>query len=112
VLPPGWSRIPIRHGTIAEIQKIAGEVPAGIAADRLGERAALLRDQIAGRLAELAEQGRPLGGVDLYLPVSHLHGTAVPASIIVSEGTPPAAGIADPGQAPGISPRPCPAPRP
>jgi hypothetical protein len=101
VVPPGWNRIPIRHGTTAAIQKIAGEVLAGIPADRLGERTALLRDQIAGRLAELAGQARPLGGVDLYLPISHLHGMAVPASIIVSEGTPPAAGIVDPGQVAG-----------
>jgi len=39
--------------------------------------------------------------VDLYLPVSHLHGTAVPASFIVSEGRPPAAGIVDSGQVAG-----------
>jgi hypothetical protein len=95
MVPPGWSRIPIRHGTAAAIREIAENVLAAIPANGPAERAALLRDQIARRLAELAEQARPLGGVDLYLPVAHLRGTAIPAPYIVSEGRPPAAGIVD-----------------
>jgi hypothetical protein len=76
-------------------------VLAAIPAGRAWERAALLHDQVARRLADLAERARPLGGVDLYLPVWHLHGTAVPAAFIVSEGRPPAAGIVDSGQVAG-----------
>jgi hypothetical protein len=101
IVPPGWSRIPVRHGTTAAIQEIADEVLAGIPADAPGEHAAPIKDQIMRRLADLAERARPLGGVDLYLPISHLHGTAIPASFIVSEGRPPAAGIVDPGQLAG-----------
>ncbi len=101
VVPPGWSRIPVRHGTTAAVQEIADEVLAGIPANAPREHAAQIKDQIIRRLAELAERARPLGGVDLYLPISHLHGTAVPASFIVSEGRPPAAGIVDSGQVAG-----------
>jgi hypothetical protein len=101
VLPPGWRRIPIRHGTTSAIREIADEVLAGIRAHGARDRAALLRGQIEHRLNELAKQARPPGGVDLYLPVSHVHGTAIPASFIVSEGTPSAAGIVDPGQVAG-----------
>jgi hypothetical protein len=101
VVPPGWSRIPVRHGTAAAIQEIAAEVLAGIPASRSPEHPALLQDQIARRLTDLADRSRPLGGVDLYLPVLPLHGTAVPASFIVSEGRPPAAGIVDSGQVAG-----------
>jgi hypothetical protein len=101
VLPPGWRRIPIRHGTTSAIQEIADEVLAGIPADGVLDHAALLRDQIEHRLSELAKQVRPLGGVDLYLPILHVHGTAIPASFIVSEGTPSAAGIIDSGEVAG-----------
>jgi hypothetical protein len=101
VVPPGWSRIPIRHGTTAAIQDIADEVLAGISANAPREHGAQIKDQFKRRLADLAERARPLGGVDLYLPISHLHGTAVPASFIVSEGRPPAAGIVDSGQVAG-----------
>jgi hypothetical protein len=101
VAPPGRSRIPVRHGTDAAIQEIADEVLAGIPVNAPGEHAAPIKDQIMRRLAELAERARPLGGVDLYLPVLPLHGTAVPASFIVSEGRPPAAGIVDSGQVAG-----------
>jgi hypothetical protein len=52
-------------------------------------------------LDELAKQARSIGGVDLYLPISYMHGTAVPASFIVSEGMPSAAGIVDSGQVAG-----------
>jgi len=101
VLPPGWRRIPVRHGTTSVIQEIADEVLAGIRADGARDRASLLREQIEHRLDGLAKQARPLGGVDLYLPISHVHGTAIPASFIVSEGTPSAAGIVDSGQVAG-----------
>jgi hypothetical protein len=101
VLPPGWRRIPIRHATTSAIHEIADEVLAGIPAVGAQDRASLLRDQIEHRLGELAKQARALGGVDLYLPISHVHGTAIPASFIVSEGTPSAAGIIDPGQVAG-----------
>ena len=101
VVPPGWTRIPIRHGTAAAIREIAENALAAIPGNRPSGRAAQLRDQIARRLAELAERARPLGGVDLYLPVAHLHRTAVPASFIVSEGRPPAAGIVDPARVAG-----------
>jgi hypothetical protein len=50
------------------------------------------------RLAELARQARRAGGIDLYLPVEPVHGTAVPASFVVASGTPPAPRPVDCGQ--------------
>ncbi len=97
VVPPGWSRIPLRHGTTAAIREIADQVLAATPAEGSKDHAAQLHDQITRRLTELAEQARPLGGVDLYLPLSPVHGAAIPAAFIVCEGRPPAAGIVDPG---------------
>jgi hypothetical protein len=98
VLPPGWRRIPIRHGTAAAIGEIADEVLAVASVNLAPAQAALLRAQIGRRLDEAAGQARAYGGVDLYLPISPVHGTAVPASFIVSEGTPRGGGIVDSGQ--------------
>ena len=102
VLPPGWRRIPIRHGTTLAIQEIADELLAGVPG-RNGVPGQLepFREQIEHRLDELAKQARSLGGVDLYLPTSCVHGTAIPASFIVSEGMPRAAGVVDSGQVAG-----------
>jgi hypothetical protein len=101
VLPPGWRRIPIRHGTGTAIQEIADQVLAAAPEDSPSGQAAAFRAQIEHRLDELAKQARTHGGVDLYLPVSCVHGTAVPASFIVSQGMPPAAGVVDSGQVAG-----------
>jgi hypothetical protein len=37
----------------------------------------------------MARQARSNGGLDLYLPVEYVHGTAVPASFVVSQVTLP-----------------------
>jgi hypothetical protein len=101
VLPPGWRRIPIQHGTPAAVRDIAEEVlrrrPPHITADQVAPQ----RAQLERRLSELAKQARAGGGVDLYLPVVPIHGTPVPASFIVSQGTPLAADVVDPGQVAG-----------
>jgi len=101
VLPPGWRRIPIQHGTRTAIREIADEVlgrrPQHISPDQV----APYRVQIEHRLSELAKKTRTLGGVDLYLPIACAHGTAIPASFIVSEGSPLASGVVDPGQVAG-----------
>jgi len=101
VVPPGWSRIPISHRTTAAIRETTGAVLTALPANTPPERAARLRDQIEQHLAELAEQARTLGGVDLYLPILPMRGTAVPASFLVSEGRPTAAGMVDPAQVTG-----------
>jgi hypothetical protein len=101
VLPPGWRRIPIQQGTSAAVRDIADEVlgrrPPRVSPDQV----APYRVQIERRLSELAKQARACGGVDLYLPVTTVHGTPIPASFIVSQGAPPASEVVDPGQVAG-----------
>lgn len=96
VLPPGWRGIPVRHGTAEAIKKILDEVFG-----RLGKgqsRDALVRHRIEleRRLTAMADRAREKSGIDLYLPVEYVHGTAVPASFVISAGTDGAAGPADP----------------
>jgi hypothetical protein len=85
VLPTGWRRIPVRHGTKAAISDILDEVfaryPKGAARDRVIRH----RVQLEGRLLDMARRARTSGGVDLYLPVEYVHGTAIPASFVVSQ---------------------------
>ena len=103
VLPTGWRRIPVQSGTKAAIR--------GISADVLRRFPEVPRDkltpyriEIERRLSELARQARSAGGLDLYVPVEYVHGTAVPASFVVSQVTLPpgapddATAVADPAE--------------
>jgi len=95
VLPTGWRRIPVQSGTKAAIR--------GISADVLRRFPEVPRDkltpyriEIERRLSELARQARSAGGLDLYVPVEYVHGTAVPASFVVSQVTLPLGAPDDP----------------
>jgi hypothetical protein len=85
VLPPGWARIPVRHGTAAAVRAVVGEalsqVPRSVPRDKL----APYRAEMEGRLREMARQARGNGGVDLYLPVATRDAIPVSASFVVSE---------------------------
>ena len=84
VLPPGWVRIGLRdpRRTEAGVKHALDTAFAGYGRDRVAqvrrEAEQGLRDQVAA--AKKAE------GLDLYLPVTMMHGMAVPASFLVSEG--------------------------
>jgi hypothetical protein len=86
VLPPGWVRIPVRHGTAAAVRAVVDEalkqVPRSIPRDSL----APYRAEMEGRLQEMARQARGRGGVDLYLPAAARGLVPVGASFVVSEG--------------------------
>jgi hypothetical protein len=90
VLPAGWRRIPVRHGSKAAIRGILDEVfarqPAGVSGTSRDE-VIRHRVQLEGRLTGMVRKARSSGGVDLYLPVEYVHGTAVPASFVVSQAT-------------------------
>ena len=101
VLPTGWRRIPVRLGSKAAIRELLDEVfaryPAGASRDRVIKH----RVQLEGRLTDMVRKARSSGGVDLYLPVEYVHGTAVPASFVVSLaalGEPADGGPVDPAQ--------------
>lgn len=101
VLPVGWRRIPVRYGSKAAIRAILDEVfaryPAGASRDRVIRH----RVQLEGRLTDMVRKARSSGAVDLYLPVEYVHGTAIPASFVVSQATldePADGGPVDPAQ--------------
>jgi hypothetical protein len=101
VLPPGWRRIPVRHGTDEAIRAILDEVLGRVGTGGDREKLVRARVELQGRLAAMAARAREASGVDLYLPVEYVHGTVIPASFSVSEGSPGGspAGSGEPGQA-------------
>jgi hypothetical protein len=97
VLPPGWRRIPVRQGTDEAIRDLLDEVVGRVGKSAHREKLVRARVELQGRLAAMAARARQNGGVDLYLPIEYIHGSAVPASFSVSEGTPAGAGGPDGG---------------
>jgi hypothetical protein len=81
VIPPGWCRIPLRHGTNAAIKKILDKSFRHLPRDRV----APYRREIERRLKALVAQSRSNAGLDLYFPVDPTQDGPVPASFLVSE---------------------------
>lgn len=81
VIPPGWCRIPLRHGTNAAIKKILDRSFRHLPRDRV----APYRMEIERRLKALVAQSRSNAGLDLYFPVEPAQDGPVPASFLVSE---------------------------
>lgn len=101
VLPAGWRRIPVREGSKAAIRTILDEVFARYPAGKSRDQVIKHRVQLEGRLTDMVRKARASGGVDLYLPVEYVHGTAVPASFVVSQailGVPDDGAGVDPAQ--------------
>ena len=85
VLPPGWRRIPVQHGTKAAIRGIVDEVLRRYPKDQPRDKMTPYRIELERRLSELARRARSSGGVDLYLPVEYVHGVTITASFVVSQ---------------------------
>lgn len=81
VLPPGWLRLDARseHGT-EELDRGLDQVLTTAPRDSFGPLIAEARKQAHAVL----NQARIAGALDLYLPLGGMHGTAVPASFLVS----------------------------
>jgi hypothetical protein len=98
VLPGGWRRLPVRAGTDKAIKDILDEafrrVPKGLPRDKVMP----YRREFERRLSDMVRKARQKGGVDLYLPVQHVHGMAVPASFVVSQGSLGSAKYAEPAE--------------
>ncbi len=92
VLPPGWARIPLRHGTDEVIREILDRSFHGLPRDRFGP----LRAELEKRLGFQVRAAREAGGLDLYLPVERAHDVTVAASFLVSEVSFDRAGVAAP----------------
>lgn len=81
VLPPGWTRVPLRDGTEETIEQILDGAFAGLAPESLVAEKKDLRD----RLRNMAAAAAADSGVDLYLPTERSHGFTVAASFIAAE---------------------------
>jgi len=89
VLPPGWRRIPVQHGTRAAIRGIVDEVLRRYPRDMPRDKMTHYRIEIERQLSDLARRARSSGGVDLYLPIEYVHGVTITASFVVSQVTLP-----------------------
>jgi hypothetical protein len=69
VLPTGWRRIPVRHGSKAAIRELLDDVFARHSAGGPRDEVIRHRVQLEGRLTDMVRRARSSGGVDLYLPV-------------------------------------------
>lgn len=98
VLPGGWRRIPVLHGTkraVADIlDEVFGRLPRNLPRDKIMP----YRLELERRLHGMVRQARSQGALDLYLPVEYVHGVAVPASFIVSRGMPGGGELLDASQ--------------
>jgi hypothetical protein len=81
ILPPGWLRLDARseHGT-EELDRELDSVLTTVPRDSYGPLIAEARKMAHSVL----ERARVAGALDLYLPLGGMHGTAVPASFLVS----------------------------
>jgi hypothetical protein len=90
ILPPGWLRLDARseHGT-EELDRELDRVLATVPRDSYGP----LISQARKQAQTVLDRARGAGALDLYLPLGGMHGTAVPASFLVSmvrlQDTPP-----------------------
>lgn len=86
VLPGGWRRIPMLHGTKRAVTDILDEVFGRLPRNLPRDKLMPYRLELERRLHGMVRQARSKGALDLYLPVEYVHGVAVPASFIVSRG--------------------------
>lgn len=93
VLPPGWSRVPLRRDTEKAIAKILDRSFEVLPRDKV----ASLRREMELRLRELAGQARENCGLDLYLPTERMGDVTVTASFVVAEMSFGSAERVDPG---------------
>lgn len=81
ILPPGWTKIPLREGSEGVIASILDRTFAGHSRDQY----ASARQDLRTRLREMADAARRNGGLDLYLPTEQVHGFTLSASFVVAE---------------------------
>ncbi|WP_409059059.1 hypothetical protein [Streptomyces sp. SYP-A7185] len=88
IIPPGWTRIPLKEGTEEAVKEIVDEAAERISGDLPRDKVAKARLELYRRLNTSVNDARRRGGVDLYLPVEPMHGILVAASIIVAKVAP------------------------
>lgn len=85
VVPPGWSRIPLRGGTAEAVKKIVDDAAEQISSDVPRDKLIEARLELHRRLNEVVKDAQRRDGLDLYIPVEPLHGHITSASFIVAK---------------------------
>ncbi|MFD9329433.1 hypothetical protein [Streptomyces sp. NPDC060065] len=85
IIPPGWTKIPLRDGTQEVVKKIVDDAAQRISSEVPKDKLVDARLELHRRLYESVSQARRRDGVDLYLPVEPLHGRIAAASFIVAK---------------------------
>ncbi|MGW7076793.1 hypothetical protein [Streptomyces sp. NPDC054866] len=85
IIPPGWTRIPLREGTQETVKKIVDEAAERISGDLPRDKVTEARLELYRRLNSSVKEAQRRDGVDLYLPVEPMHGHLIAASIVVAK---------------------------
>ncbi|WP_055565402.1 hypothetical protein [Streptomyces atriruber] len=97
IIPPGWSRIPLREGSQDAVKEIVDEAAERASRELPKDKVAEARMELYRRLNASVKEAQRRDGVDLYLPVEPMHGYLVAASIVVAK--------LDTGLREGVSPQ-------
>ncbi|CAM5251353.1 hypothetical protein SALBM135S_09091 [Streptomyces alboniger] len=85
VIPPGWTRIPLREGTREAVKQIVDEAAEKLSDDLPKDKVTDARMELYRRLNASVKEAQRRDGVDLYLPVEPMYGYLIAASIIVAK---------------------------
>lgn len=85
IIPPGWTRIPLKDGTQDAVKKVVDEAAERVSHDLPRDKVAEARLELYRRLNSSVKEAQRRDGVDLYLPVEPMHGHLIAASIIVAK---------------------------
>ncbi|WP_328913976.1 MULTISPECIES: hypothetical protein [unclassified Streptomyces] len=85
LLPPGWVRIPLRHGTGEALDEKVFRGIEAIPSDVPRDQAVAYRLHVRRKVERLAAEARKAGGLDLYVPVRTRPPTLMAASFLVTE---------------------------
>lgn len=85
IIPPGWTRIPLKEGTQEAVKEIVDQAAERISGDLPRDKVSKARLELYRRLNSSVKDAQRQGGVDLYLPVDPMHGVLIAASIVVAK---------------------------
>ncbi|WP_432099507.1 hypothetical protein [Streptomyces sp. WAC 04229] len=85
IIPPGWTKIPLREGTAEVVKEICDDAARRIAHEVPKDKLIEARLEIYRRLSNVVKDAQRRDGLDLYIPVEPLHGHIAPASFIVAK---------------------------
>lgn len=85
VIPPGWVRVPLRHGTEQVLEELVfsrlKHLPPEVSKDDGMKYRLAVRRSVTRQITD----ARKAGGLDLYLPLTTRYGVTLAASFVVSE---------------------------